>query len=261
MQTFWHKIKPLARQRWVGSMLIVAILLTILAFPGIAGAAAFPSFSIVSVVEDNTVTIKTFNFPAGDTFNVRMGAYGTLGIGGAIVDTQNSGAGGTFTASYAIPAAFHGDARVAIRLESPTSGYFAYNWFWNNTSGGVVVLPTNTPGGPTNTPAPTSTGALAPISGFPYFYITAVDAGDTVTVQGYNFTKNDTYTVRMNTYGTLGLGGTVADASYATDSDGNFTATFNIPAGLSGLTRIAIRMDSNTSPYFAYNWFWNYDHP
>jgi hypothetical protein len=30
--------------------------------------------------------------------------------------------------------------KIAIRLQSPTSGYFAYNWFFNNTTG-VVVTP------------------------------------------------------------------------------------------------------------------------
>jgi hypothetical protein len=266
MKALILRLKENFNKEWAISMFLVVVLLVLLAYPTIARAVTYPSFSIVTVVEDDKVTIKTYNFPAGDSFKVRMGAYGTLGVGGTVVDTQASGGGGTFTATYSIPAGLAGATRIAIRLESPTSGYYAYNWFWNNTSNATAAPtstpgPTNTPGGPTNTPAPTATGGAAPVSGFPYFYITGVDRDNDVTIQGYNFTKNDTYTVRMNTFGTLGLGGTVADASYATDGDGNFSATFSIPGGLAGLDRIAIRMDSNTTAYYAFNWFWNFDHP
>ena len=37
------------------------------------------------------MTIKTKNFPADDSFTVRMGKYGTLGIGGKVVATTDSG--------------------------------------------------------------------------------------------------------------------------------------------------------------------------
>jgi hypothetical protein len=42
---------------------------------------------------------------------------------------------------------------------------------------------------------------------------------------------------------------------------GTFTATYTIPAGLYGLDRIAIRLQSPSSGYYSYNWFWNSDHP
>lgn len=234
-------------------------------------AAAIPTFSITAVVTDSTVTIQTFNFPKNDTFNVRMGLYGTQAIGGTLVTTQASGAGGSFTATYNIPAGLKGQQRIAIRLESPTSGYYAYNWFWNNTTTVAATAtpgpsatpgPTATPGGPTATPAPTKTpNPNLPASGFPSFTITAVDRNNTVTIKGTNFTKNDTYTVRMGNYGTLAIGGTVVDSAFKTDATGAFTATFNIPAGLKDLSRIAIRMDSPSTGYYAFNWFWNNDHP
>ena len=58
---------------------------------------------------------------------------GTLGLGGVIVATTNSGAGGAFTATYTIPDALKGSQRIAIRMDS-NMGYFAYNWFWNATA-------------------------------------------------------------------------------------------------------------------------------
>jgi hypothetical protein len=63
-----------------------------------------------------------------------MGLMGTRGAGGYIVDTYNSGSGGSFTATYAIPSQLYNNRQISIRLESPSSGYFAYNWFWNNNA-------------------------------------------------------------------------------------------------------------------------------
>jgi hypothetical protein len=86
------------------------------------------------VVKDQTVTISGTNFPANDTFTVLMGPYGTKGIGGVNVGSTDTGSGGSLTATYNIPSSLAGSGKIAIRLESPTSGFFAYNWFFNNTT-------------------------------------------------------------------------------------------------------------------------------
>jgi len=44
----------------------------------------------------------------------------------------NSGEGGTLEATFAIPAELAGEQRIAIRLQGEV--YYAYNWFWNNTT-------------------------------------------------------------------------------------------------------------------------------
>lgn len=95
--------------------------------------AAIPTFTITAVVKDSSVTILTANFPANTRFDVRMGAFGTAGVNGALVTTIDSGKGGAFSGTYTIPAALQGSKRIAIRLESK-SGYFSYNWFWNSTA-------------------------------------------------------------------------------------------------------------------------------
>ena len=58
-------------------------------------ASTIPTFSIVSVVEDSKVTIKTYNFPKDVDFKVTMGKYGTMGIGGILITTTDSGEGGS----------------------------------------------------------------------------------------------------------------------------------------------------------------------
>lgn len=92
-----------------------------------------PTFRILSVERDETVTIRTTNFPADQAFTVRMGPMSTRGVGGTVIATTDSGDGGTFDSTYTIPDGLTGAYQIAIRLESP-AGYFAYNWFYNNTT-------------------------------------------------------------------------------------------------------------------------------
>ena len=200
------------------------------------GYTGFPTITVTSVVVDSTVTLALANLPANYTFNVLMGAYGTLALGGTQVTSFNSGTGGSLSATYTIPAALKGSQKIAIRIDSTTGGFFAYNWFWDNTS-------TGTTGGTVYT-------------GIPTFTISSVAVDSTVTVSAVNFPANLTFNVLMGAYGTLAIGGTQV-ASFDTGTGGNFTATYTIPAALKGAQRIAIRMDSTTGSFFAYNWFWN----
>ncbi len=220
----------------------------------IPGYSGIPTFNIKAVVRDSSVTIITKNFPKDLEFTVRMGAYGTKGVGGTVVATTNSGAGGAFEATYSIPAGLVGAQRIAIRMDAP-GGYFAYNWFWNNSTAGEPA-PTATPGGPTSTPAPT---ALPPYSGIPTFKIAAVVKDTNVKILTNNFPKDQNFTVRMGAYGTQGVGGTVV-ATTNSGAGGAFEATYDIPASLAGAQRIAIRLESPAG-YFAYNWFWNANAP
>jgi hypothetical protein len=102
--------------------------------PVTPGYYGVPTISIQAVVRDSTVTIYGSNFPAGQTFNVRMGPYGTLGIGGTLVTSVDTGAGGNFSATYSIPGGLAGYPQIAIRLESANGYYYAYNWFYNNST-------------------------------------------------------------------------------------------------------------------------------
>ena len=199
---------------------------------------SIPTFYIESVVTDDTVTIVTQNFPADDTFTITMGLMGTRGIGGVVLGSQGSGGGGTFSATYDLPDSLKGEYQVAIRLESATSGYYAYNWFYNNTSTGAPWSP---PSG---------------YSGIPTFYIDSVVMDDEVMITTHNFPAGDTFTVTMGEMGTRGIGGIVFDSQDSGDG-GSFSATYPIPDELKGDYQIAIRLESPTSGYYAYNWFYN----
>jgi len=217
------------------------------------GYSGYPTFSISDVVADSKVTIKTYNLPKNTDFRVLMGKYGTLAIGGTEVATTNSGSGGTQSFTYDIPAGLKGLDRIAIRMEAKTGvAYFAYNWFWNNTS--AVPVPTTVV-----SPTPVVT-PIPGYSGIPTFSILAVVRDSKVTIKTYNLPKDTDFKVSMGLYGTLALGGTVV-ATTGSGDGGSKEFTYDIPDGLKGLDRIAIRMDSTSSPYYAYNWFWNYNAP
>jgi hypothetical protein len=216
--------------------------------PTVLPPGVIPTFTITSVTSDATVSIKTANFPANDTFNVLMNYMGTRGVGGIQVDTINTNTGGTLAMTFNIPAALKGQRQIAIRLESPTSGYFSFNWFWNNTTSSIP--PTG------STPVPT----LLPPGVIPTFSISSVVRDSTVTVQTANFPANDNMVVTMNYMGTHGVGGVQVD-SFNTGTGGSFSKTFNVPDFLKGQRQIAIRIYSPTSGYFAYNWFWNNNAP
>ena len=247
--------KFLSAKYILSALILLGLLAPVPATLASMNQSTIPTFFIQSVVKDSTVTIITYNFPANDSYNVRMGYMGTKGVNGILVGTQASGAGGTFTATYTIPDALKGQYQIAIRLESPTSGYFAFNWFYNNTAGGAggTPAPTQAPG-PTSTPGPTKT----PVTPFviPTFSITSVVKDSSVTITTANFPANDSFNVRMNYMGTKGIGGALV-ATQASGAGGTFTATYTIPDFLKGQYQIAIRLESPTSGYFAFNWFYN----
>ena len=95
---------------------------------------------------------------------------------------------------------------------------------------------------------------------YPTTTIVSSVKGISVTVTGTNFTLNDAYTVRMGPFGTRGEGGYVV-ATYNTGNSNTFTATFTIPDSLKDAAQIAIRFESNNSPYYAYDWFNNVNTP
>ncbi len=207
------------------------------------GTSDIPTIAILSVEEDQSVTLKTHNFPSGRDFQVLMGEMGTRGIDGIQVTTFNSGAGGSLTKTFEIPEALEGESQIAIRLQTPDSVFFAYNWFYNGTADAG------------------ENGAATPgYTGIPTFSITAVDQGDTVTINTHNFPANIDFKVLMGKMGTQGVGGTVV-TQINSGAGGAFSKTFDIPASLASEERIAIRLEALSGGFFAYNWFFNADYP
>ncbi len=227
----------------LSTICLLAMLLSWVYMPNATQAASnviIPSISILNVVADQTVTLRTHNFPANDTFDVLMGKMGTRGVGGIKVATIHSGAGGSFDFTVAIPVALMGRYQIAVRVQSTRPhGFYAYNWFYNRTTGDPMYVD----------------GHI--LSGTPRIFIKSVERNQTVTITTLNFPKNDSFNVLMGRMGTKGIGGILV-TSVSSAGGGILEFTFPIPAALHGLSKIAIRLQSNTgSGYYAYNWFFN----
>ena len=140
--------------------------------------------------EDKSVTVYGYNFPAGQTFTVKMGPYGTYALGGSKVGSLKIEKGGSFTKTYDIPNGLKGDGKIAIRMDSP-QGFYSYNWFYNNPD------------------APVETPPVPGYTGYPTFNISAVEKNVSVSIVTYNLPAGQVFTVRMGEYGTLGVDGIV----------------------------------------------------
>jgi hypothetical protein len=187
-----------------------------------------PFIQIESVVVNESVTIRTSNFPPDRVFTVTMGHMGTHGIDGIPVGTLNSGINGTITASYPIPQALKGLERIAIRTQSLP--HFSYNWF-NNQPFEVIETPT--------------------------FRICGVNRDDLVIIRtNPTFQPNRNFVVMMNFMGTLGTDGTIV-GTFNSGPTGVVTAAFPIPSTMWAQDRIAIRAEQVDGPFFSYNFFDN----
>jgi hypothetical protein len=222
-------------------------------------STGIPTFSIVAVDRNNSVQIRTANFPANTTFTVRMGYYGTQAINGVQIAFVNSGAGGTIDWRFVIPAYLANQDRIAIRLDSQTGPHNAFNWFFNNSTnpgpqgeilgdGGAAPPTGGDPQPPTvTTPAP-------PVTQFPTMAVSNVVRNQSATARLYNLSANTSCTTQMGPYGSQGFG--FAVGSFNTDAGGTQDMTFTIPSQLVNSYRIAIRFDCANGT-FAFNWFYN----
>ncbi|MBN2258562.1 MAG: hypothetical protein JW704_12230, partial [Anaerolineaceae bacterium] len=217
-----------------------------------------PTFEVVSVVPKIQITIRTYNFPANKDFTVTMGKIGTLGVGGVVVDTTNSGKGGSFQATYKIPSSLINEALIAVRLQGVDGGkYYAYGWFENGKTLPTAAFNFPTPTGTLLTTGyPQGTPWVTLFYGYPYFGITSVTQDTSVSISGSNFPVNRTFNVLMGPYGYYGIGGTLV-TTVSTGSSRTFTASYDIPAALKGYDRISIRLESTDGAFYAYNWFFN----
>jgi len=93
-----------------------------------------PTIMITGVARNSSVTFRANNFPPHLTFDVYMGPMGTKGVGGYYVGSFNSGGGGSFTKTFSIPPQLYGSYQISIRTQNWNSGYYSYNWFYNNTT-------------------------------------------------------------------------------------------------------------------------------
>jgi hypothetical protein len=206
--------------------------------------AGVPLIAIKAVVRNESVTISGSQFPPNQSFSVRMGPYGSYGLGGVLLsETVNSG-NGTFEAVVSIPAEMKDFSRIHVRFDNGI--YNSYNWFFNTSTGAAAPTPTEeVKTGDAGTNDGTTPGKAAEpakdqvvYTGIPSLTIEKVE-GEEVTVRTGNFPPNQTFYVSMGSYAAAGSGPSVGTITSGDGSDASHT--FTIPASIAYYGYILVR--------------------
>ncbi len=121
-----------------------------------------PTIKILAVVQDGTVTFETSDFPENEDFTVTMGYMYTRGVNGIEVGTFNSGDGSALQLTFDIPEDLYGQYKISIRAQTDhTFPYYAFNWFYNNTTP-VVAMPVTSADGTGEAAVTSETTEAAP---------------------------------------------------------------------------------------------------
>ena len=92
----------------------------------------YPSFAIGAITPNSEIQIIPANFTGNDIYVVTMGPFGSYGKNGFVSTTLTTDANGVLSATTVpIPVGAHIYDTIHVRLESPLSGYYAYNFFTN----------------------------------------------------------------------------------------------------------------------------------
>jgi hypothetical protein len=229
-------------------------------YPGTGGrqyttSGTYWSFSVLSVQQDTSITIGTYNFPSNVLFNVRMGRQSGGGYEWKDLPNLDSGNGGNFNAVINIPTEFAGVNQLVVRLiqQKKNGKVFHQDQWFNNIPNGSGY------GGRAYAPSPVNYNNYnnyGYASGcIPTIWIASVARNSTVTVQTNNFPANTDFQVLMGPMGTHGFGYYVS--TFNSGGGGSMTLTFPIPPQLYGSYQVSIRTQNQWSGYYSYNWFYN----
>lgn len=227
-----HTLTRRARPAAVPAAIVILIVLALS-----AAAQAVPAISIDAVETGKSVTISGAGFPANRPVNVYLGKNGTLGVNGTLVGETAAEADGVVpSAVYTIPASLAADRFIAVRLESPGTGFHAYDTFENAPP--AALLPPN-------------------YAGFPTFTIVSVSPGVSVTIETANMPAGAAFTAEMYALRPgQGAPERFTVGEIAGDQGASFKATYLIPAELKDEPLIGLMLDG-PGAVNAYNYFFN----
>jgi len=186
------------------------------------------NFEIAAVKMDESVTIRTIDFPSRTNFVAIMGSAVKKAADGVVSTEFNSGEGGKVEFTFPIPDTLKGASIIGLRVESKDGYYKAYSWFFNRTQ--TNLLPDS---------------HLKPELSF-----SAIQRNTSVIVEGTNLVPGAVYRVRVGPYYTF-YRDYVSYAEVTADSKG--TVQFIIPLGknVKDAQYISVRLDSASDFVFA----------
>jgi len=181
--------------------------------------AVVVNFEVVAVKADESVTIRTKDFPLRTHFTVRMDVVGKQGINGTQVGEFDSGTGGVISATYTIPETLHGKIILALRIES-VDGYTAYNWFFNENKADPLTL----------------------AQFKPEVMVHEVVKNTSVTIEAKNLPPNTLFWVRVGPYYTFYRDYTFMD-SVTSSPEGTLRFPIQLPKSTKDTEYVMVRLD------------------
>lgn len=207
-------------------LFIVIILLLTLPYPKSTYAskewAIAVNFEIASVKMDESVTIRTVNFPVRTKFTAVMGKATNRAVDGEFSTEFTSGNSGKEEIILPIPEELKGIRIIGIRIESK-DGYSGYNWFFNRTQSGLISDP-----------------SLPPRMVF-----SEVKKNISVNVEAINLPPNTLFTVRVGPYSTFYQNYVSADKALS-DSSGAVNFKIALGANVKDAEFISVRIDGGS---------------
>lgn len=223
--------------RWASSVIIrifrilsLVALLSLILPPAVSAAPAGAItvvFDIITIIKDESITIRTRDFPVRTDFVVIMGKATNKAKDGVQAATWNSGKGGIVEATFSIPEEIKGERIIGVRIESK-DGYTAYNWFINTTQ-----------------------YALVPDANIkPSLVFSDVKKNQSVTVEAMNLPPFTTFRVRIGPHYTF-YRDYASVESVTTDKTGS--AKFTIPFGknVQDAEFVSVRLDGGSRYVFS----------
>jgi len=229
---------------------IITVLMTIAMLLGvisIASAKPLSDTTIMSVVEDQSVTIRLENFPDDETFFVYMGLRNTQGISGTLVSKLETNEGGTFLAKFLIPEELKGEEVISIRFESQDSKVTWYNYFFNQT-------------GSQSSSSGTTYNNLGP--GVPAINLVKMVKGQYMEVQTKYLTENKRWAIFINSgHGAKINKGWIEVKGFESNDGGVYNIDIPIPSSLQYAENYAVKLYSVDDSQWWYNLFDNQNYP
>lgn len=229
--------------------LMIALLFGALGFMAQPAAAQSGArITIVGVQEGESVTLRAEDFPAFLEFEVLMNEIGTKGEDGIVVGTAKTDKDGVFEKKFSIPSTLRNRSRIAIRIEATNStGWYAYNWFNNVTSGSVGIPVSGSP-----------SASGGPIATSDQLRIVEVVEDKSVSIEVKNLPANTRFSLLFMWKNARGQYLSERAGSVTSNRNGTIDEEITIPSRLHDRRQLLLRLVAANNPNISVAaWFLN----
>ena len=225
----------------VSILLMVSMMVIVFGAATPALASGTPTLEVRSVKQNESVTLRAYNFLPDMDVQVRMEAIGVSSS--SVIAGVLRTVAGTFDVVIPLPASLRDNAQISVRFETTTNALLS-SITYNNSN--VIQI----------TPVVPVTGGGTGGRG-PRLNVVAVDENKKVTARILGMPTFTDFSIKVGPFYGFSKQGVIV-GSVNSGSNGDVTFTVNLPDVAKDVSLLAIRVDSKNG-YYAYNSFRNVD--